>query len=262
MKRVVLCVLIALLLLNCGCAQTQEDPFRVDTVVLIPVDPTVAPTEKPTEAPTEAPAEEATAEPTTESTKPAEPTEAKSAAPAKTSGSGSKTSSSGKKPASTTEKPKETKPPAAEQTPALPPALTPEQPPYNPATYTLSELEHAVLQELNRHRLENELGELIINERLSGVAHLRAQEACVLWSHTRPDGRGYTSALTDYGFENEATAELMLHASVDFDAVYYVAKWMGYKTSRRDICSGDYTTAGIGIYSQDGITFVVCLLIG
>ena len=46
MKRVILCTL-AFLLLTCGCAQTQEDPFRVDTVVLIPVDPTEAPTEQP-----------------------------------------------------------------------------------------------------------------------------------------------------------------------------------------------------------------------
>lgn len=256
MKRVVLCILA--LLLCCGCAQTQEDPFRVDTVVVIPADPTAPPTETPTEAPTEA----ATEMPTEPPTEPEETAAPEKTTSYKSTGSGSKTSSSGKKPASTTEKPKETNPPVAEQTPALPPALTPEQPPYNPATYTLSELEHMVLLELNRCRLENELGELVINERLSGIAHLRAQEASVLWSHTRPDGRGYTSALTDYGFENELTAELMFQGPVDADAVYCVAKWMGYKASRRDICNGDFTTAGIGIYSNEGYTFVVCLLIG
>ena len=251
MKRVILCVLA--LLLCCGCAQTQEDPFRVDTVVLIPVDPTDPPTETPTEAPTEA----ATEIPTEPPTEPEETAAPEKTTSYKSSGSGSKTSSSGKKPASTTEKPKETAPPVAEQTPAV----SPEQP-YNPSTYPVGELEHTILQELNRCRLENELGTLTINERLSGIAHLRAQEASVLWSHTRPDGRGYTSALTDYGFENEVTAELMLQGFDEADAAYYVAKWMGYKTSHGDICNGAYTTAGIGVYSSEGITFVVCLLIG
>lgn len=251
MKRVVLCVLA--LLLFCGCAQAQEDPFRVDTVVLIPVDPTVPPAETPAEALTEA----ATEMPTE---LPAEPEE--NAVPEQTAADRStgKFFTPGKIAASTVEKPQETKPPAAEQTPALPPALSPEQPPYNPATYTLSELEHMVLQELNRHRLENGLGELVINERLSGIAYLRAQEASVLWSHTRPDGRGYTSALTDYGFENELTAELMFQGPADVDTGYCVAKWMSYKASRRDICNGDFTTAGIGIYSNEKNTFVVCLL--
>lgn len=256
MKRVVLCVL-AFLLLGCGCAQTKEDPFRVDTVVVIPVDPTDPPTEEPTEHPTEAltvpPAETQTEAPTEpqETTAPKKTTSYKS--------SGGKTSS-GKNQSSSAQKPQETKPSAAE--PVMPPALMPEQPPYNPAAYTVGELEHTLLQELNRYRLEAEIGELTMNELLCGVAHLRAQEACVLWSHARPDGRGYTSVLTDYGFENEQTAELMLQGSVDVDAAYYAAKWMGYKVSNKDICTAEYTTAGIGVYTHDGITYVVCLLIG
>lgn len=250
MKRVVLCTL-ALLLLTAGCAQAQEDPFRVDTVVLIPADPTQAPTEAPTEIATETPTET----PTEAATQPRETTAPKKAASYKSTGSGKIQSSSA-------QKPQETKPSEAEQIPVLPPALTPEQPPYNPSTYTVGELEHGLLQELNRYRLDAELGELVLDERLSGVAHLRAQEASVLWSHTRPDGRGCTSVLTDYGFENEATAELMVRGFPDCDAAYYAAKWMGYKTSHKDICSADYTTAGIGVYTQEGNTYVVCLLIG
>lgn len=255
MKRVVLCVLA--LLLCCGCAQTQEDPFRVDTVVLIPVDPTDAPTEASIEVATETPTEVPTEAPT----EPTDPTEAKNTTSYKSTGSGGKTSSSGKKPSSTVGKPRETQPPLIESAPLLPPALTPEQAPYNPSTYAVGELERALLQELNHHRLEAGIGELTINERLSGIAYLRAQEASVVWSHTRPDGRGYTSALTDYGFDSGVTAELMVQGSVDFDAVYYTAKWMSYKASRKVICNAEYTTAGIGIYSQEENTFVVCLMI-
>lgn len=252
MKRVILCVL-ALLLLSSGCAQTQEDPFRVDTVVLIPADPTVAPTERPTEAPTEAPTETPTEPPT----EPEETTAPKTTASYRSTASGSRTSSSGTSQSSAAQKSQETI-----SEPTLPPALTPGEQPYNPSTYTVGELEHELLLELNRYRLDAQLGELTINERLSGIAYLRAQEASVLWSHTRPDGRGYTSALTDYGFENDTTAELMLRGFPDCDAAYYAAKWMGYKTSHKDISGADYTTAGIGVYSQDGITYVVCLLIG
>ena len=255
MKRVMICMLVFLLLAS-GCAQQQEDPFRVDTVVLIPVDPTDTPTEKPTELPVEAPTETPTEAPL----EPEETTAPKKATSSKSTGSGSKKTSSGKNQISSTQKPQETKPPAVE--PVLPPALAPEQPPYNPATYTVGELEHALLQEINRYRAEAEISELTMNEFLSGIAHLRAQEACVSWSHTRPDGRGYTSVLTDYGFENEITAELMIQDAADVDAAYYAAKLMGYKASRKDICTAEYTTAGIGVYAQDGITYVVCLLIG
>ena len=250
MKRAILCVLV--LLLTCGCAQTQEDPFRVDTVVLIPADPTQAPTEAPTEQPTEEPTQPPTEAPIQPPTEPEETTAPKVSA--------YKNPSSGKYPSSNPQKPQENKPVVPE--PVLPPALTPEQPPYNPLSYAVGEKEHALLLEINRHRLEAGIEEVTLDDRLSGIAYLRAQEACVVWSHTRPDGRGYTSVLTDYGYEPAITSELMIYGSVEFDAAHYVGKWMGYKYSRRDICTADFTTAGIGIYTQDGNTFVVCLLIG
>ena len=246
MRRVILCVLASLLLCS-GCAQTQEDPFRVDTVVLIPADPTQAPTDEPKEICTEVLTEA-----------PTEPQE--TTAPQKTTSY--KSTGSGMNQSSAAQKPKETKPPAAEQIPALPPALAPEEAPYNPSAYAVGELEHGLLQELNRYRLDAEIGELTMDTRLSGVAYLRAQEASVLWSHTRPDGRGYTSVLTDYGFEDDAAAELMVRGFPDCDAAYYAAKWMSYKSSNKDISNADYTTAGIGVYNQEEITYVVCLLIG
>ena len=71
MKRVALCIFAALLIFS-GCAATQEDPFRVDTVVQIPVDPTDAPTEPETGAPTDEPTEAPTEQPTEAPTGPKE----------------------------------------------------------------------------------------------------------------------------------------------------------------------------------------------
>ena len=250
MKRVILCVLA--LLLMCGCAQTQEDPFRVDTVVLIPVDPTEAPTEAATEEPTEAPTEA----PVEETELPTETTASKVTTSYKSSSS-NKGSSGSKNPSSTSQKPKETEP---VWTP--PPALSPEEPPYNPSTYVIGELEYAMLQELNAYRLELGLGELAIHERLSGVACLRAQEVSVTHNSIRPDGSDYTTALETYGFQCNGSAELIIYATGEADAAHFAAKWMSSQVHREKICTAEYTTAGIGVYTDAGIVYLVCLLIG
>ena len=260
MKRVALC-LLAVMLLGCGCAQTQEDPFRVDTVVLIPVDPTDAPTEEPTEEPTEAPTKEPTAVPTEEPAESKETTAPKTTS-YKSTASGGKTSSSGKNQSTAVQKSKETQPPATEPALMLPPAFSPAEPPYNPSSYIIGELEHALLHELNMRRLEAGAGELTINERLSGIAYVRAQEVSILWSHTRRDGSDYTDALSDYGFECSNTAELMVYVAGNGDAAAIAAKMMRSESHRESVCSGDFSAAGIGIYRVEGVTYLVCLLAG
>ena len=258
MKRFALCVLAALLMLS-GCAQSQEDPFKVDTVVRIPVDPTDEPTNEPTAAPTETPTEEATEAPAEETAEPEETEAKKTAATSKssTSSSSKKNSSTSKKDTSTKKenKPKETEPPAIETEP-------PAEEDYDPTSYELGDLEYDLLDALNANRTEAEAGELDLSRWLSGIAYLRAKEASKAWSHTRPDGRDYESALADYGYGYDAVAELMVYTPGDGDAETIVGKWMDSKTHKKNICSDAFGTAGIGVYSKSGVTYVVCLLVG
>lgn len=253
MKRVALCVL-AVMLFACGCAQTQEDPFRVDTVVQIPVDPTDAPTEESTEPTTEEPAEEA---PTVQ-----KETEPKKTTSYKESSSG-KSSSSGKTSSGKTQA-KATEPPVTETVlvETAPPTEAPTEPPFDPASYDVGSLEYAILGEMNAYRAEVDAPELSMSGKLSGIAYLRAQEICSFWSHTRPDGRSYTSALADYGYGFGTSAELLIYASGSGDSASMVAKWMGSETHSANILSASFAKVGIGAYRIGGMTYVACLLVG
>lgn len=253
MKRCAIWLLITALLLS-GCSSAQQtDPYRVDTVVQIPVDPTDAPTEAPTEPVTEPPTEEPTEAPTEAPTEvPAEPkkttTSSKGSSSGK-SGSGGKKTNSGKTQTQATE-------PPVTQPVALP------ESPFDPSSYGVGDLEHAILNELNVSRMEAGVPELSINGRLSGIAYLRAMEASVSWSHMRPDGRDYTSALSDYGYEYGIVVELMVYAPGNGDPAIIAGKWMSAKSHSENILSGDFSAAGIGVYSADGMTYVACLLVG
>lgn len=251
MKRYLFWLLTVSLILT-GCASARaKDPFRVDTVVMIPVDPTDPPTEETTEPPTDVPTEAPTELPT-------EPEETK---PQKTSYGGS---SSGKGSSGKTQKPKQTEPPYTDP-PVLenPPSMEiPTEPPYDPSSYSIGNLEYAILDAVNAHRADAAIGELSINKKLSGIAYLRAQEAVDYWSHTRPDGRSYTSALSDYGCSYGDAAELMVYATGNGSADSMVEKWMNSDSHSGKILGDGFSRVGIGVYRTGGMTYVVCLLIG
>ena len=280
-KTSILAAFFCILLLS-GCAKT-DNPYRVDTVVRIPVDPTeatsvTAPAEpSETEAPTEA----------AESTEATEPPKSSSGGSSGKASSAKKPASSNKKPASDnkqeSEKPteqgstsaiigalKETLPKATEPAATVPetvPAteavetVPPTEPPFEPSDYSPGSLDYAILEELNAQRTAAGLAELTMSKNLCGIAALRAREAAELWSHTRPDGRDYTSAMTDYGYSFSVSAENLAAVSGSGDGTVVVSKWIN-SDSQDKILSGSYTTAGVGVYRTGGVTYVVNLLVG
>lgn len=274
MKRNTMIAVFLCGVLLTGCGQA-ENPYRVDTVVRIPVDPTDAPTEAPTE-PEEPPASTETDE-STETQAPTEVTEGntessgkkttsspKSSSTTKTS-TGSKKSDSAVKQESTktTEaaEPEQTAVPETEPPAEASETTAQTEPPYDPSDYSVGSLEKAILKEMNAYRVEAGLNELSISRKLSGIAALRAEEALAVWSHTRPDGRSYTTAMSDYGYGFGTSAENLAHASGSGDAAAMVAKWMD-TDSKDNILNENFATAGIGVYRSGGVTLVAVLLVG
>ncbi len=257
MKRFALWLTVIAMIFS-GCAATQDDPFRVDTVVRIPVDPTDAPTIPATEEPTEPPTEIPTKAPTESAATEAPAESAATEAPQKTSSS--KGSSSGKGSSGKNEKTKDTEPSATE--PPAPPTEAPAEPSYDPSSYSIGSLEYGILAEINSQRTDAGETDLTISGKLSGIAYLRAKEVVTSWSHTRPDGRDYTSALSDYGYGYGAVAELMVSASGSGSVEAVMNKWMGADSHSGKLLSGSFSKVGIGVYRTGGITYVVCLLIG
>lgn len=246
----VIALLGCIMLLLVGCDRGTEDPYRVDTVVQIPVNPTDTPTEAPETA---APTEISESQEETESSKAA-------ASSSKKNSSGSKSSSGSKNHSSTdnkTTEPTATEPPVTEPAVREPDGT---EPAYDPASYQPGSLEYAILDVLNECRAEAGLSKLTMNRKLCGIAALRAEEAQQIWSHTRPDGRNFTSALADYGYGYSIAAENLAH-TMDAAAQAIVAKWMN-TDSRNNILNESFTTAGIGIYSTGGMSFVCNILVG
>ena len=280
MKReIILFIMVAFCLAGCG---REENPYRVDTVIQIPVDPT--------EAPTEPEATKIQTEPETVPKETGAPTE-KPSSPQKSSGGSSKknsgtssgsnkagTEKSNKKNTSTdtakttepVEEPKETAPAATQppqtepptEPPTIPPTEPPTEPPYDPSGYRVGSLEYAVLDQINGYREEAGLPPLSMDEGLCAVASVRAYEISAVWSHTRPDGRSYASVLSDYGYSSSGAAENLIYTSGNGDAAKMVAKWMSADKNCSTLMSESYTTAGIGIYRSGGVTYLANLLIG
>lgn len=288
MKRGIILFIMAVLCLT-GCGR-GADPYRVDTVIQIPVDPTGAPAEpEPTEAQTEpetAPEEETSA--------PTEKPAASGSAGKKTSGKSSgtgKTTTTKKNPKSettskasqTTESSEplatdpeptkteashtealETEPPTEppSEPPTIPPAEPPAEPSYDPSGYRVGSLEYAVLEQINGYREEAGVPPLAMDEDLCAVASVRAYEISILWSHTRPDGRGYASVLTDYGYAASGAAEHLVYASGNGNAAKIVSKWMSAEKNQESLLGGGCSAAGIGVYRSGGVTYLACLLVG
>lgn len=155
-----------------------------------------------------------------------------------------------------------TEPPATEPPVTEPPATEPpetEPPLYDISGYEVGDLELAILDRINEYRVEEGLSELYLDHYLSAIASCRSYEICQVWSHTRPDGRGYATVLDDYGYGAAKVKELLAYASAEGTAM--VDKWMSSDSHRENLL-GDFAGAGIGIYRSHGFTYVTCLLVG
>ena len=148
--------------------------------------------------------------------------------------------------------------PVATEPPATEPPAT-EPPLYDISDYAVSDLEYAMLDRINEYRMEADLEELWLDEYLCAIASCRSYESNLVWSHTRPDGRGYWTVLEDYGYGGGAAGELLGYSTGDAAAV--VDKWMSSE-SHRNLLLGSSSTVGIGIYYAGGVIYVACLLIG
>ena len=262
MKRIII-LLLAVLILS-GCAkQTQvwlpeEEVVELQgkEVVRIPVSEETEPAsaeaaEKPAEETEPAPTQPVMTGKATISQKP-------TTAPKKNTSTGAATN---KETITATGKPVSTEPPATEpaetESPATEPPAT-EPPLYDINSYRMGNLEYEMLDRINEHRAEAEREPFWMDEWLCAIASCRSYEASQVWSHTRPDGRHFATVLEDYGYSVAAVQELMVYDTGSGDGTAMADRWM--EGNQRELLLGDYTTAGIGVYRADGITYVTCLL--
>lgn len=101
---------------------------------------------------------------------------------------------------------------------------------------------------VNQHRAEAGLAPVEYSAELSKPAQTRAFEIEESFSHTRPDGRYFSSALKDYGISYRYTGENIAWGYKSPEEV--VEAWMNSPGHRANILNKSYTKLGVG-YQQN-----------
>ncbi len=101
---------------------------------------------------------------------------------------------------------------------------------------------------VNRHRAEAGLAPVEYSAELSKAAQTRAFEIEKSFSHTRPDGRHFTTALKDFGISYRYAGENIAWGQKSPEEV--VTAWMNSAGHRANILNAQFTKLGVG-YQQN-----------
>ena len=163
-------------------------------------------------------------------------------------------------PETTTEAPETTTATTTEATTA------PEPPTRVPETTTVietttkpvstEELAYETFILINEYRASLGLYPLTFNAELSEITLVRAKEASVLWSHTRPDGRDFWSVFDDYNKFNAIPVGEILAKIGAPDAARAVNGWRNSPSHNAILTTTKYKEIGIACYiAEDGYTY-------
>jgi uncharacterized protein YkwD len=110
-----------------------------------------------------------------------------------------------------------------------------------------------VLRLVNIERSKAGLSSLTTNATLKAAADKRAQETEVSFSHTRPNGSKFSTALQEYGVSYRTAGENIAYGQRSPQEV--VNGWMNSPGHRANILNGSFGKIGIGVYQSKGIIY-------
>ena len=109
---------------------------------------------------------------------------------------------------------------------------------------SLSAYEQEVLNLVNKERAAQGLSALKSDSGAQAAAELRASEVGSYFSHTRPDGRAFNTALSDVGASYRGAGENIAKGQRTPEEV--VNAWMNSEGHRANILNSKYTHLGVG----------------
>lgn len=131
--------------------------------------------------------------------------------------------------------------------------------PYNALGVTGEEL----LACINKARNDNGVSNLSFgNYYMQNAALLRTDEIAVNFSHTRPDGRKFSTIFAETGVTYVYSGENLLNGSDQLSAQDMVDAWMASKTHKENILNSKYTYTNFGIVYRDGMVYCTEHFIG
>ena len=121
------------------------------------------------------------------------------------------------------------------------------QPGNDTVTPALSYAEQ-VVKLVNEERAKVGAGALTLDKEIEAAALIRAKEIEISFSHSRPDGRNFSTALTDAGITFRSSGENIAWGQRSPEDV--VKAWMNSEGHRANILNTNFTKIGVGYYQN------------
>lgn len=116
-----------------------------------------------------------------------------------------------------------------------------------PETDALSYAEQVVAL-VNAERAKAGLNALTLDTEIASAALVRAKETEISFSHTRPDGRHFSTALSDSGISFRGAGENIAWGQRSPEEV--MNGWMNSEGHRANILNPNFTKIGVGYYQN------------
>lgn len=105
-----------------------------------------------------------------------------------------------------------------------------------------------VVKLVNEERTKVGLSEVTLDRSLEAAALIRAKEIETSFSHTRPDGRSFSTVLTDNGITYRGSGENIAWGQRSPQEV--MKGWMNSEGHRANILNPKFTKIGVGYYQN------------
>lgn len=112
---------------------------------------------------------------------------------------------------------------------------------------------------VNKERTAVGLNPLTINESAMSAAAVRSKEIRQSFSHTRPDGRSFSTALKEQGISYRGSGENIAYGQRSPEEV--MKAWMNSSGHRANILNEKFTSIGVGCYEANGVLYWTQLFI-
>lgn len=136
----------------------------------------------------------------------------------------------------------------------------PDNTPETPDDGAQSSYEAAVVRLVNAERAKAGLSALTVDAKAQAAAQVRAREQAQSFSHTRPNGSSYSTALTEAGASFRASGENIAYGQKTPEAV--MNAWMNSSGHRANILSARFSAIGVGYAEVNGQAYWTQLFIG
>lgn len=143
-------------------------------------------------------------------------------------------------------KPETTPPSKDTSTPeSKPETSTPENKPEADKELTFAE---QVVELVNQERTKAGLNAVTLDQNIASAALVRAKEIETSFSHTRPNGSKFSTALTEQGVTFKGAGENIAWGQKSPEAV--MQAWMNSEGHRANILNKNFTKIGVGYYQN------------